>query len=95
MAFAQMIGPLHLIRPMLNIPRSEILQWLKENQFSWREDASNSDESFLRNRVRHTVLPMLERELNPNIRETIQRTMDILRAENEWMEGLEIGKLEN
>jgi len=91
MAFAQMIGSLRLIRPMLNIPRSDILQWLKENQVVWREDASNSDESFLRNRVRHTVLPMLERELNPNIRETILRTMDIFRAENEWMEGLEIG----
>jgi len=91
MAFSQTIGRLRLIRPMLNIPRSKILQWLKENQFTWREDASNSDEAFLRNRVRHTVLPMLERELNPNIRETILRTMDILRAENEWMEELEIG----
>ena len=85
MPFSQMIGQIRLIRPMLEVPRIAILQWLEENDFEWREDASNADETFLRNRVRHTVLPMLEKELNPNIRETILRTMNILRAENEWM----------
>jgi len=88
MAFAQTIGQIRLIRPMLGIPRSEILQWLEENGFEWREDSSNTDESFLRNRVRHTILPMLEKELNPNIRKTILRTMDILREENAWMNSL-------
>lgn len=94
MPFAQQIGPIHLIRPLLHIPRTGILQWLEENDFTWREDASNADERFLRNKVRHTVLPMLANELNPNIRETILRTMDILREENEWMEKLETGNLE-
>jgi tRNA(Ile)-lysidine synthase len=88
MAVAQKIGPIRLIRPMLGIPRTEIIQWLEENGFGWREDASNRDDAFLRNRVRHTILPMLGKELNPNIRETILRTMDILRAEDEWMNGL-------
>ena len=91
MPCSQKIGQLRLIRPMLNIPREEILQWLEENHFGWREDASNADETFLRNRVRHTILPLLEKELNPNIRETIRRTMDILREENAWMEGLLTG----
>lgn len=86
MSFRQKIGPLHLIRPMLGIPRAEILHWLEANGFEWREDQSNFDEAFLRNRVRHTVLPLLEKEMNPNIRETILRTMDILRAENEFIE---------
>lgn len=88
MSFSQTLGTLRIIRPMLGIPRSGILQWLKENGYDWREDASNADEAFLRNRVRHTVLPMLERELNPNIRETILRTMDILREENAWMDSI-------
>jgi len=90
MPFAQKIGPLRLIRPMLDISRAEILPWMEENNFAWREDVSNSDESFLRNRVRHTILPVLENELNPNIRETILRTMDILREENEFLK-LETG----
>ncbi|WP_372794388.1 tRNA lysidine(34) synthetase TilS [Pontiella sp.] len=82
----QEIGDLKLIRPMLGAARPEIIQWLEENRFKWREDASNTDETFLRNRVRHTVLPMLQNELNPNIRETILRTMDILRAENKMVD---------
>ncbi len=85
MSLFQQIGQVRLIRPMLDIPRAEILQWLKANKLEWREDASNSDETVLRNRVRHTILPLLEQELNPNLRETILRTMNILRAENEWM----------
>ncbi|MEN7972713.1 MAG: tRNA lysidine(34) synthetase TilS [Verrucomicrobiota bacterium] len=92
MAFSQAIGQIQLIRPMLKVSRTTILRWLEENGFEWREDASNSDETFLRNRVRHTILPLLEKELNPNIRETILRTMDILREENEWMK-LETGNL--
>jgi len=84
----QKIGRIRLIRPMLEIPRVEILQWMEENGFTWREDASNLDEQFLRNRVRHTILPLLEKELNPTIREAILRTMDILREENEWMNGI-------
>ena len=82
----QEIGPLRLIRPMLSIRRAAIVQWLQENGFAWREDASNADEAILRNKVRHAILPMLEQELNPNIRETILRTMDILRAENAFLE---------
>ncbi len=88
MDFSQKIGPIHLIRPLLNLPQSKIIEWLRKNQFVWREDASNLDESFLRNRVRHTLLPLLERELNSNLRETLLRTMDILREENAWMESL-------
>lgn len=85
MPFSRQFDSLRLIRPMLNIPRTDIIDWLKANGISWREDASNSDEVFLRNRVRHSVLPLLQAELNPNIRDTILRTMDILREENEWM----------
>lgn len=86
MPYVQEIGPIRLIRPMLDVRRSSILEWLKANNISWREDTSNSDETFLRNKVRHTILPLLEKELNPNIRETILRTMDILRAESEFVD---------
>jgi tRNA(Ile)-lysidine synthase len=88
MPFFQRLNNLRIIRPMLDLPRSAIIQWLEENGFEWREDTSNRDEIFLRNRVRHTVLPLLERELNPNLRNTILRTMDVLREENEWMDSL-------
>lgn len=85
MAFHQEIGPIRLIRPMLNIRRSAVVQWLETGGFAWREDASNTDEGFLRNRVRHTILPLLERELNPRIGENVLRTMMILREENDFL----------
>ena len=84
----QEIGTLRLVRPMLAIPRSAILDWLKDIDQAWREDASNADEAFLRNKIRHAALPMLERELNPNLRGSILRAMDILRAENAWMDSM-------
>jgi len=84
----QTLEEFSIIRPMLGISRTEIIQWLEENGFDWREDASNRDDTFLRNRVRHEILPMLENRLNPDIKNTILRTMDIVRAENEWMETL-------
>ena len=86
MAYRQTLGPLTLIRPLLDIPRADIMQWMEKNDFTWREDASNQDPSFLRNRVRHQILPVLKDQLNPNIQETILRTIDILREENAWME---------
>lgn len=88
MDYIQRIGSLRLARPLLDIPRTEILAWLRAGGWTWREDASNTDENFLRNRVRHTILPLLEQELNPNIRETILRTMDILREEHAWMDDM-------
>lgn len=88
MPFVQSLQGLRIIRPMLELHHSAIVQWLEENQWAWREDASNQDEQYLRNRVRHAILPLLERELNPNIRHAILRTMDILREESDWMESL-------
>ena len=85
MSHMQQIGGLRLVRPMLDLRRSDIIAWLRENAYEWREDASNTDETILRNRIRHTVLPMLERELNPNLRNTILRSMEILRDESNWM----------
>lgn len=88
MAPRQQIGPLCLIRPMLQISRSDIMAWLNQQGLTWREDASNTDENYRRNRVRHRVLPLLEETLNSEMRNTILRTMEILRAENDWMNDL-------
>jgi len=81
-----------IIRPMLGISRATIFQWLKEHNLKWREDSSNHDKRFLRNCIRHEILPLLEKRLNPDIRNTILRTMDILREETRWMESMIEGK---
>lgn len=69
------------IRPLLDITRSEIEAYLTERGLTWREDASNRDTSFLRNRIRHELLPHLER-YNPAIRERLTTTAALLADEN-------------
>lgn len=62
-----------LIRPMLHISRSLVLQYLKEEGLSFRADASNSDPRFLRNRIRHEVLPLLEDQGNAQVAQNLTR----------------------
>lgn len=55
------------VRPLLDFSRTELVGWLEEKGVGWREDASNLDTAFVRNRVRHELLPLLE-SYNPAIR---------------------------
>lgn len=60
---------LRLVRPMLSIWRTDIEQFLGELGQDFRLDATNQDVSLTRNRLRHELLPHLEREFNPRVRE--------------------------
>lgn len=51
-----------IYRPFLNVTRKELLAYARENNLTWCEDESNTDVKFARNRVRHELLPQLERE---------------------------------
>jgi tRNA(Ile)-lysidine synthase len=73
-----------VIRPLLNISRKEIMEYLAERNISSRTDASNTNTVYLRNRIRHQLIPMLEKEYNPNIRETLCRTAEIITREEEY-----------
>jgi len=73
-------GP--VIRPLIASTRAAILAFLKAHQQKWREDPSNRDLRFLRNRVRHQLLPELE-SLNPSVRKVLYRTVKALAEENE------------
>ena len=53
-------------RPLLELERAEVRAWLAERKIAWREDASNEDLRFARNRIRHDLLPAL-REENPRV----------------------------
>lgn len=55
------------VRPLLPFSRGELVEWLAGAGIAWREDASNQDRAFARNRVRHELLPLLE-SYNPAIR---------------------------
>ena len=73
-----------IIRPLLEIDRGEIEAWLRERHIAWREDSSNRDPAFTRNRVRHELLPLLERDWNPGIRRLLAGTADVLATEESY-----------
>ena len=66
-----------LCRPLLEVWRAEIEAWLRDEGCDWREDATNRDPRFLRNRVRHELLPLLA-SLNPGIKQVLLREARLL-----------------
>ncbi len=77
---------LTLIRPLFEVNRPQILRFLKEHSFSFCEDATNRSLKFLRNRIRRRLLPFLEKEFNPKIREALCRLADTAVVESVGME---------
>jgi len=75
-----------IIRPLLAQKRKDLETYLASVGQGWRNDSSNRDLRFTRNRVRHGILPRLERHLNPAVREALAETAEIARAEEEYWE---------
>ncbi len=75
-------------RPFLGLRRQATEQVLRDTGVSWWVDPQNSDRNLLRPRVRHDVLPLLEEALGPGVPEALARTADLLREDNNFLEGL-------
>lgn len=75
----------NIVRPLIGITRDEVLAYLREQGIVFRNDPSNRKPVYTRNRVRHELLPVLER-FNPRIIETLAAEADLLRDENEAIE---------
>ena len=65
-----------IYRPFLNVTREELLAYARENNLTWCEDESNTDVKFARNKVRHELLPLLERE-SPGATEQLCRIAEL------------------
>ena len=76
--------PPAIVRPLLSVQRRDLEAYLSEIGQAWREDASNRDLRHARNRVRHGILPRLEKNLNPRVRESLAETAEIARAEEDY-----------
>lgn len=67
------VGAIRFVRPLLGCRDAELKDYLRKYGEKWMEDASNDDVSIERNKVRHTVVPFLEKALDPNLVEHIFR----------------------
>ncbi len=81
-----------IVRPLIEIERSEIVDFLGDRGIPWREDSSNATLDFARNRIRHQLLPQLAREWNPALAETLAHTADLSLAEEAYWQA-EIDRL--
>jgi tRNA(Ile)-lysidine synthase len=71
-----------ILRPFLEVSREQILAHIQERKLPFREDPTNADPAWIRNRVRHELLPYLELRFNPRIREVLSRTASLLLEED-------------
>ncbi|MCK4507615.1 MAG: tRNA lysidine(34) synthetase TilS [Desulfuromonadales bacterium] len=72
-----------VVRPLLSFHRDELLAYLQEEGIAWREDESNLDQTFTRNRVRHSLLPLLE-SYNPNISGQLAGLCELMRQDDDF-----------
>jgi tRNA(Ile)-lysidine synthase len=77
---------LTIVRPFLCVWRKEIDDYVREQRLRFREDATNKNLTPLRNRIRHRIIPYLERMLGRNIRQNIWRTAMIAADEEKWID---------
>lgn len=80
----------NVIRPLLGVTRSEILEFLNEYHISYVEDSSNGTDAFLRNRLRHHVMPLLKEE-NPRLSENLSEMAMGLRLDAEALKAMDTG----
>lgn len=66
-----------IVRPLLIFSREEIANYAQENAISWREDSSNTSDKYLRNKIRHQIVPILK-ELNPSFLDSFEKTIQNL-----------------
>ena len=73
-----------IVRPLINMSRRQIEEYARERGLAFREDSSNESDKYLRNKLRHTVLPALD-EVNPTFREKATESLKRLKQANDFV----------
>ena len=76
----------NVIRPLIECERKEIEKYCDENRLEPRIDKTNFENDYTRNKIRNIVIPYIEKELNPNIIETIDRFSEVVKKEDRYLE---------
>ena len=88
MPYKRLLGNIWVIRPLLDVRRRDIEIYLKKNRISSRADASNLQTKYLRNRIRHVLMPLLEKKFNPNIKQNLCFLAETLSGEFDYMNNI-------
>jgi len=77
-----------IVRPLLAISRAEIVAYAEAEGLAWREDSSNANDAYTRNRLRNRWIPELAAEFNPKLVRAVGQLAEAHRRDAEWMAGL-------
>ncbi len=77
-----------IIRPLLSVFKHQIYAYLEERQIVFCQDSSNRDPAYLRNRIRHQLLPLLEQEYDQGIRKALLKTAANLSEDEHYLAGV-------
>ena len=75
-----------IVRPLIHLRRSGILDYLAAKKLPYVTDTSNTDPAFIRNKIRHHLIPALQTAYNPKIIESLNRLGEIVRVEDQWFD---------
>ena len=80
-----------IVRPLLELTRDQVREWLSAEGLTWREDSSNGENCYDRNRLRSEVLPLLRTQWNPNVEGALSRLASLAaRDEEYWRSAVEV-----
>ena len=79
------LGGVVLVRPLIDVKRSEIMGYLESHNISFRIDETNLDPSYVRNKVRLELIPTLEKQYNRNVVDALSRAARVLQEEEEYL----------
>ena len=74
-----------LVRPLLDLPKSELLAFARKNEINFHDDATNFSSDFPRNRIRNELLPLLRKNYQPGLDKAVLRLMEVVAAEAEFI----------
>lgn len=90
LAAMRMVTEDALIRPLLTTTGEEVRRWAREEGIRWREDSSNAESRFARNRLRNEIMPVLAREFNTNLEDALAGTANLASDEEDyWKQQIE------
>jgi tRNA(Ile)-lysidine synthase len=79
---------LTIVRPLLGFTRAELDSYIRERGLKYRDDASNDSVAPMRNRVRHQIIPYIEKQLNRNVSRALWRAATIAADEADWADAI-------
>ena len=79
-----------IVRPIINFFKADILDYLEKNNISFRFDSSNTNDIYQRNKIRNRLIPFLEKEFNPNLKNNLLTTVSLFEAQADYFKGISV-----